>query len=335
MSIDSSWGSSHLQRSEIFRNMFKDLQLEPTMAQQWVNFIGDIPADSMRTELLINSIGELEVDNWFEHKSLPERRMDTGQFKFKIDEFKGLKVAFSDHFFETSFQANQVLAATPAKMKRAMDVYMETKILELANDQTLDSANEINGYKHRIIGGGDGTSAPQDSLTLQDFSYAKTSLRKAAAPMTNLIAIVDPLTEHNLNVKSNIVDISNNPRWEGLVETGMMDGTGLRFSRNIYGFDVYVSDFLADIDADEATLTDYKGVAPTAADISGFKSNIFMSFGGDASPFIGAMGRAPRFTSWRDEDVETEYHQLTQSFGLALYRPENLVTVLTSPTAIA
>ena len=335
MSIDSSWGSNYLQRGEIFRQMFKDAQLEPTVAQQWVNFIGDIPGDSIRTELMINSIGELEVDNWNEHVALPERRMDTGQFKFKIDEFKGIKVPFTDHFFETSFQANQVLAATPAKMKRAMDVYMETKILELANDQTANDPNTINGFKHRYIGGGDGTSAPSDSLTLQDFSYAKTSLRKAAAPMTNLIAIVDPLTEHNLNVKSNIVDISNNPRWEGMVETGMMDGTGLRFSRNIYGFDVYVSDFLAETDADEASLAAYDGTAPTAASTAGFKANIFMSVGGEASPFIGAMGRAPRMTSWREEDKETEFHQLTQSFGLALYRPENMVTVLSSATSIA
>lgn len=333
MAIDSSWGSTHLQRSEIFRQMFKDLQLEPTMAQQWVNFIGEIPADSIRTSLTVNSIGELEADDWFESKALPERRMDTGKFTFTINEFKGIKVPFTDHFFETSFQANQVLAATPAKMKRAMDVYMETKILELANAQDLNSDNAINGFKHRFTASGDGIAAPADSLTLQDFSYAKTSLRKAAAPMTNLIAVVDPLTEHNLNVKSQIVDISNNPRWEGIVETGMLDGTGLRFSRNIYGFDVYVSDFLADIDADEAGLTTYNGTANGAT--AGFKSNIFMSVGGDASPFIGAMGRSPRMTSWRDEDIETEYHQLTQSFGLALYRPENMITVLSSPTAIA
>lgn len=335
MSIDSSWGSTHAQRSEIFRQMFKDAQLEPTQAMQWVNFIGDIPSDSQATDLLINSLSELSVDTWSESKSLPSRRMDTGQFTFRIDEFPGLKVEFTDRFFETSFQANQVLAATPGKMKRAMDVYMETKILELANDQTLNSDNAVRGFKHRFVGGGDGTSGPQDSLVLQDFSYAKTALRKASAPMTNLIAVVDPLTEHNLNVKSNIVDISNNPRWEGMVETGLMDGTGLRFSRNIYGFDVYVSDFLAEITADEAALTDYAGVAPTAADITGFKSNIFMAVGGDASPFIGAMGRNPRFVSWRDEAIETEYHQFTQSFGLGLYRPENLVTVLTSPTAIA
>lgn len=336
MSIDSSWGSTHLQRSEIFREMFKEAQLEPTYAQQWVNWIGDIPADSIRTTLKVNSLSELEVDNWAESQALPERRMDTGQFTFNIDEFKGIKVPLTDHFFETSFQANQVLQNTPAKMKRAHDVYMETKFLEtISNGQTADADNEINDGKHRIVASGDGSTAPADSLTLSDFSYANYSLNKAQAPVQGRIAIVDAVTAHNMNVKSNIVDISNNPMWEGLVTEGHLDGTGLRFMRNIYGFDVYVSEFLPEISADEAALTTYNGTAPQAADISGYKANYFMAIGGDASPVIGAMGRQPRFVSWRDEDVETEYHQLTQSFGFGLYRPENAITVLADSSAIA
>jgi len=336
MAIDSSWGSTHLQRSEIFREMFKEAQLEPTMAQQWINWIGDIPGDSIRTELKVNSIGELEVDTWEESKALPERRIDTGQFTFNIDEFKGVKTAFTDHFFETSFQSNQVLAQTPTKMKRAHDVYMETKFLETIRDgQTSNDANLINAAKHRMVASGDGTSAPADSLTLSDFSYANYALNQAQAPVPGRIAIVDPITAHNLNVKSNIVDISNNPMWEGLVTEGHLDGTGLRFVRNIYGFDVYVSQFLPTLTADEAGLVTYNDTAPTAADISGFRANYFMNVGGDAAPVIGAMGRAPKFASWREDSIETEYHQLTQSFGFGLYRPENAITIVSDTTAIA
>lgn len=329
MSIDSTWGSTHLQRSEIFRQMFKDLNQEPTVAQGWVNWIGDIPGDSIRTQLKVNSIGELEVDTWEEGKPLPARRMDTGQFLFNIDEFKGVKTEFTDHFFETSFQANQVLAETPMKMKRAHDVYMETKILETVNDgQVANDANEINTAAHRLVGSGDGSSFPTDALTLTDFSYAKYALRKAAAPMgAAKIAVIHPENEHNLNVIQNIVEVSNNPQYTGILETGLLDGTGLRFVRNIYGFDVYVSDFLPLLDADEAALTDFAGNAPTTGDITGFGVNYFMTVGGDSTPIIGAMGRQPKFVSWRDEDVETEYHQLTQSFGFGLYRPENVVTI--------
>lgn len=311
-------------------------QEEQTVAQTWVNWIGDLPGDSIRSTVSVNSLGALEVDNWEEHKALPERRMETGRFDFNIDQFKGVKVALTDHFFETSFQANQTLSQVVPEMKRAHDVYMETKVLETINDgQVANSDNAINTGKHRFLASGDGTSAPADSLTLSDFSYAGYALSKAAAPVQGRIAVVDAITAHNLNVKSNIVDISNNPMWEGLVTSGHLDGTGLRFVRNIYGIDVYVSEFLPTLEADEASLTTYSGAAATAGDITGFRANYFMALGGDASPIIGAMGRQPKLVSWRDEDVETEYHQLTQSFGFGLYRPENALCVLSNPAAIA
>jgi len=54
----------------------------------------------------------------------------------------------------------------------------------------------------------------------------------------------------------------------------------------------------------------------------------------DAKPFIGAWRRSPSIKSWRDEDIETEYHQLSARFGLNLYRPESLVTIASSTTLL-
>jgi len=334
MAIDYTWGSTHLKRNEIFSAQMKDLLQDELMASQWVNWISEIPGDSIRTELKINSVGDLPLDDWEESKELPDRRMDTGQFTFQINEFKGVRVPFTDHFFETSFQANEILSKTPVKMKRALDEYLETQILALGNTQTLNNKNTINSFHHRLVGSGDGTTAPTNSLTLQDFSYASLSMKKANVPMSNLIAIVDPVTAHNLNVKSNIVDVSNNPMWEGVVTSGLLDSTGMRFVRNIYGFDVYVSNYLPTNAADEATLTTYDGTA--VGSTAGYVTNILMSVAdSDIKPFMGAWGRTPKITSWRDEGLETEYHQLTASFGLKLYRPESLITVLTNPAGIA
>lgn len=330
--IDSTWGSNYLQRNEIFQAQLKEMLEDQLQAMSWVNWISEPPGDSMITPIKINSIGELPLDDWFENKPLPDRRMDNGQFEFVVDEFKGVKTAFTDHFFETSFQASDVLSRTPAKMKRAYDEYLETQILALANQQTLDATNLINGAAHRFVGGGDGVSTPADGLTLEDFAYAKYALKKANVPMTGLIAVVDPATEYNLNIKSNIVEISNNPMWEGIVTTGLLDGTGMRFIRNIYGFDVYVSEYLTTNDTDESNLTKANGSAAGGSTV-GSVSNIFMSIAdNDVKPFIGANGRTPRITSWRDEDIETEYHQLTGSFGLGLIRPESMVVSVAQPT---
>lgn len=332
MAIDSSWGSTHLQRSEIFAAEMKMRLEHPLIAQQFTRNIGDIPADSLNTELKINSLGELGASQWQEHVSLPEQRMDTGQFTFRIDEWIGNKVAFTDHFFETSFQANQVLAATPEKMTRALQEYKETKILQLGNDQTANDFNTINNAKHRYVGGGDGTSLPTNALTLEDFSYARMALQKAGVPMTNLVCIVGPEQEHIINTLTNIVNVSNNPMWDGIITTGMGDATGTRFLKNIYGFDIYVSNFLDTTESDEAALTTYDDTA--VADTTGYQSNMFFSMADDMTkPFIYADGRPLTMKSWRDEDIETEYHAATMSFGTALYRPESLVVVLSNPAA--
>jgi hypothetical protein len=330
--IDSTWGSTHLQRSEIFAAQMKDLLRDELIASQFVRTLTDIPSDSIATELKINSIGSLSVSDWKESVSMPAQRMDTGQFKFRISEFIGNKVEFTDHFFETSFQANEVLAATPVEMKRALDEYRETKIFELANDQTNNTANLINGAKHRFVGGGDGTALPLNALTLEDFSYARYVLQKANVPMSGLVCVVGPEQEHIINTLTNIVNVSNNPMWEGIVTTGMGDMTGTRFLKNIYGFDIYVSNRLSTTATDEAALTTYNDTA--VASTAGYQSNMFFSMASDMSkPFIGATGRPLRMKSWRDEDIETEYHYATESFGFGLYRPESLVVTLTNPAA--
>lgn len=329
--IDSTWGSTYLRRSEIFNAQLKDTLRDALVAKNYVRWMSDIPSDSIRTTLKISTIGELQVDDWQESVPMPDRRMDTGQFTFTINEFKGLKVAFTDHFFETDFLAPQVMAMTPDRMSRALDVYLETKIMELANSQTSNSTNSINGAMHRLVGSGDGTSLPTNALTIEDFAYAKLALKKANVPMSGLIAVVSPETEFHLSTLSNLVDVSYNPQWQGIITTGLLDMTGLKFMRNIYGFDVYVSNYLASTSADESNLTTYSGGAVSSS--SGYAANMFFSAADDmVKPFVGAWGRNPKVTSWREDEIETEYHELTASFGLGLNRPESLVTILSSTT---
>lgn len=93
--------------------------------------------------------------------------------------------------------------------------------------------------------------------------------------------------------------------------------------------DLYTSNYLDTEDAAESSLTDYAG--NTTATVAGDVTNVFFSASQrENMPFIGAWRRRPMIKSWRDEDKETEYHQLSARFGLALYRPENLVTVVSS-----
>lgn len=320
MAIDSTWGNNHFHRNEIFNTMLKEAFREELFVSNWVNWIGDFTDGS---NYKINSIGELTIDQMAEATALPDRRPDSGQFVFNINEFVGVKVPLTDVFFEDDFMANQVLSAIPERMRRAFDEYIETRVARLQREQTADDGNIINGAYHRYTANG-----ASGQLTLDDIAYARYSLQKAGVPLTNLVAIVDPATAFNINVGST-VQTSDNPQWRGIIETGM--STGMRFVRNIYGFDIYESNFLDTVDTAETSLTDYQGNTTSGA--VGYKANMFFSAGQSMDlPFIGAWRRTPSIKSWRDESKEIEYHQMSARFGLALYRPENLVTVLSSTT---
>ena len=319
--MDSVWGSTHLKRNEVFTAQIKEAFEDMTFAQSMVRFINDFgDGDNYK----VSSIGELAIDQMSESVSLPERRPDTGQFVFNINEFVGVKVPFTDKFLEDDFLAPAAIASLPRKMKRAFDEYMETQVLKLHSVQTNDNSNTINNGQHRYVASGTGRT-----ITLQDIAYARYALQKAKAPLTNLVFIVDPSFEFNTNITSTLVDVSFNPRWEGIIETGIGAGDGVRFIRNIYGFDILVSDYLDAATTAETALTEYDGTAATHT--VGDVYNLAMTLADDdAKPFMGAWRRSPSIKSWRDEDIETEYHQLSARFGLNLWRPESLVTVASS-----
>ncbi len=333
--MDSGWGATHLKRNEVFNDQLKEMFEDQLFAMGMVRFISNFgDGDNWK----VSSIGELTMDQVSEGVSLPERRPDTGQFIFNINEFPGVKVPFTDKFLEDDFLAPAAIASLPRKMKRAHDEYFETQVLKLHRVQTADDPNVINTASHRFVAGGDAGSTivePDDTMTLEDFAFARYALQKAKAPLTNLVAVVDPSFEFNTNLTATLVDVSFNPRWEGIIETGIGAGDSIRFIRNIYGFDVFVSDYLDTIEVAEAALLNYDGNAPAGAGGGqvGYKANQFMTLASDdAKPYIGAWRRTPKVDSWRDFDIETEYHQLTSRFGLNLWRPESLVTIMSATT---
>lgn len=318
--MDSAWGSTHLMRNEVFSSQIKEMFEDETVARGLVNWTNDLPDGQ---NLKINSIGDLPLDEAAESTPLPERRMDTGQFIFNIDEYQGVKVAFTDENLQDNFMAPQAMARTPEKMMRAFEQTLESKIFSVVNKadggQTKNTGNVINGYSHRLTASGTGRT-----LTLKDFAYAKLALQKANVPMQNLVAFVDPSVAFALDTMSSIVDISNNPQWQGIVETGL--STGTRFIRNIYGFDVYVSNYLDTATAAEVALTTYDKT--TATNAIGDKCALFFAnMGGDGSPFLGAFREQPNIVSWRDEAIRTEYHEMRARYGLKLYRPENMISI--------
>jgi len=110
--------------------------------------------------------------------------------------------------------------------------------------------------------------------------------------------------------------------------TSGFTGNAPKFIRNFMGFDVYVSNFLA-TPTDSAINADARGSVstPTAP-----VSNLFMTVGGDRTPFVGAYRQLPRVEFERNKDLRRDEYVMNARFGLKLYRPECLVSVITKST---
>jgi hypothetical protein len=216
------------------------------------------------------------------------------------------------------YYANQIMSQFVPLQERALMERLETDIMKLAQTgQTAANPNAINGVAHRMIGSGTG-----GVIAVEDFAKALRALKTGKVPQRNLVAIVDPSVEFEMNTLSALTSVSNNPRWEGIVNTGI--ASGMSFVANIYGFDVYTSNYLAT----KASET----ISGTAAPANAI-NNLFFSADQAVSPFVGAWRQMPKVDSEYNKDKQRTEFVTTARYGMKLYRPENMVSVLTKPMA--
>lgn len=304
--------NEHLIRSQLWSNRLKEILEDELYFTRYVDMISEFPDGDT---LNIPSIGQAEVNDYEEGQSVKYNAMDTGNFTFTIDQYKSSGTYITNKMKQDSYYMDRLVSSFVPKQSRAISKAMEVLALSVGPDgQTASNANTINGAAHRWVAQG-----TDEVMSVQDFAAARYALQVANVPMTNLVAIVDPSVEYEMNTISSLTSVANNPRWEGIVKDGI--GTGMKFLVNIYGFDVYVSHNLKDVNE---TINAGGGGRTTAAG----KANLFFSASSDVVPFIGAMRQAPKVESDYNKDLQREEYVTTARYGMKLYRPENLVTVL-------
>ena len=317
--IDFAKVNEHLVRTELWSQELKDVLQEQLMGTKYVRMLSSFPDGNQFT---IPSIGELPMRETSENVPVVYDTLDTGEFTFTIDRYVESATYITDKAKQDAYYAQQLIGMFPAKMRRALDENLESSVLGLANTQTLNNANSINGAPHRFIASGN----TNVNLTFNDFAKAKFALDKAQAHGAR-IAIIDPSQEFVMNSLAGTAGFSDNPKFEGIVNSGFVNTvTGMRFIRNIFGFDVYVSTFLP-TPTDTAINADSRGSVNTpAAPVT----NIFATVGGDLTPFVGAYRQMPRVEYERNKDLRRDEYVMNARFGLKLYRPECLVSVITT-----
>ncbi len=309
MSGFSTLANEHLIRSNLWTSQIKETLLEELMGLKYVDMLDFPDGDTLN----IPSIGQAEVNDYEEGQPIRYTAMDTGNFTFTIDKYKSSATFIYNKMKQDSFYMGRLVSSFVPKQSRAIMKSMEVDLLAKGPDgQTASALNTINGGDHRFIGSG-----TSEVIAVEDFARAKYALQKANVPMTNLVAIVDPSVEYELSTLTNLVNVSNNKAWEGIVRDGM--STGTQFRMNIYGFDVYVCQNLK------------QGIAETIDGLSVTTgvANLFFSAAPDVLPFVGSVRQQPKVDSEYNKDFQRDEYVTTARWGFKLYRPENLVTVIT------
>lgn len=309
----------HLIRSNLWSQQLKTLLMDDLFAMRFVKMIENFPDG---TQINIPSLGEAETFDFAEGQQVRYSRLDTGNFTFSWDQYKGSAHSISEKFKRDSFYSDQVLSAFVPRQHRALMEAVETRIFERMNSsQTSASTNQVNGADHRWVGSG-----TNETIALRDFAKARYSLKKANVPLTNLVACVDPSVSYAIETQTNAVNLlSPQPKWGNMVNEGLV--TGMNFKFNIFGFDVYESNYLPRLTASETI-----GALTSAA---GVVNMFFSAAGGDINPVIGGFKQMPTvYSEFNKDRQETEYLTICE-YGFKVYRPENLICVVTDTDQVS
>ena len=283
------------------------------------------------TQLQIPTIGEMTLFDLEENQPTPTSAIDTGKIFLTINEHVGVAGYITDELKEDGYKAAAVEAQIVPQSLRAIKERFETDMLATAVSSsnsmvTLSDPNTINGFDHRWVAG----TVTAGIIDLADFIYAKIAFDKANVPDEGRIFLCDPVVEATLNSLTNLVNVSNNPQFEGVVTTGFAKGR--KFVKNIFGFDIWISNRLPRITTGETIVggpQDASTVAPASS-----VNNVFMSVADDSTmPIMGAMRRMPRVEGDRNVSERRDEFHVSSRWGFGLQRAESLISVITNLVA--
>ena len=277
------------------------------------------------TTLNIKTVGTVTLQDAAEDTPLNYSPIDTGTLQLTITDYVGDAWKVSDDLREDGSQVDTLMAMRAMESTRALGEHHETKFLTAVNSaQTGANLNLVNGRPHRWVGS---AAANARTITLEDFIAMKLAFDKANVPAGGRIAIVDPVVEATLNSLQNLVNVSNNPMFDGIITEGF--ARDHKFVRNIFGFDIYTSNFLPSLAATEAINASSYGLTSETAAV-GDKANVFMCVADDScKPVMHAWRRAPQTEGWRDNEERADKYQVTSRFGFGVQRADTLGVILT------
>lgn len=308
-------------RATVYSGLLRE-QLEPELiAMNYVDVISSFPDGDKWQDV---EMGNATVSDYHEGEEIDYKGLEIGTRDFEINEYVNSGHFVTAKFAQDSYLASQIMAKIPALEARAIAADLEQKILKLAMKQKNNDANVLNGMQHRFVAGTDAEGF--GTLTPEDFAYASVALKKVnyVGPK---IAIIPSYQEYKIVSNPRIkASLNYNPSFEGIVRDGAM--TGMKFSFNIYGWDVYTSEYLP-VSSGETDLKDRDNAQEFTALNNCGVAVLFTNIP-DRRPFRMAWRQMPHFEGKWNMDKQREEYVTIARYGLDLGDVENMVVILCS-----
>lgn len=293
-------------------------------------FWRDVAMFGNGTTLNVKTIGEATIQDMAEDVEPTFNPIDTNTLTLTITDWVGDAWYITDKLREDGSQIDQLVAMRAQAALRALAEYHESRMFSVAaTSQTNANVNLVNGRPHRWVAGG--ASATTRLMTLSDIIAMKFAFDKANVPADGRIAVVDPGVEASLNSITNLTNVSNNPRFEGIVTEGF--ARTHQFVKNIYGWDIWTSNLLPTKTSTEALNASSYNLANDTAEI-GDVANLFMCIADDnTKPLMHAWRRMVKTETWRQHKLERDAFKTSSRFGAGAQRTDTLGVIFTNPAS--
>lgn len=284
----------------------------------------DVSDFSDGDSIQIPTLGETTLRDYEEDTPVQYDAVDSGSVSLTITDYVSAASYVTRKLQQDGYKAKALEASIPREHLRVIKERMETDMLAQVNSQTLADPNTVNGFDHRWVAGSGTTDGV---ITLEDLAYAKLSFDKANVPDEGRILLIDPIVEMTLNALVGNQAFINNPQFEGIVNSGF--ARGKRFVRNIYGFDIWVTNRLPRVASE--TIVGGPQAASTAV-TGGVVCQALCVLDDQHTPYMGAVRQMPTTDGEFNKDFQRDEYVTTARWGFGVQRFETLLGLIVSET---
>ena len=152
------------KRAEVWGAELKEILRDELQGMKYVNWLNDFPdGDTFK----IPSLGDATVNDYTEDAAVTYDPIDDAQFTFTITEYLQAGNYITNKAMQDVYYSNQIMSQFVPLQERALMERLETDIMALGGQQTVDDGNAINGVDHRMLGSGTG-----NKIAVEDFAKA-------------------------------------------------------------------------------------------------------------------------------------------------------------------